>query len=145
MATVQDFRSENRGGFHGPTVVLLFLVTATVSLPVGFRFYPPDPAVAACKKTDDALKKQGVKKSERLSKPEPKATYPSKLGLLLELLREFQGDHPGLREFQGDHPGFQVNGHSGGCLVWECGVDEPGGEGSVPNMDFILKPQIHIG
>jgi len=76
-------------------VVLLFLVTAKVSLPVGFRFYPPDPAVAAWKKADDALKKQGVKKSERPPKPEPKAAYPSKRDLLLELLREFQGDHPG--------------------------------------------------
>ena len=75
-------------------MVLLFLVTAKVSLPVGFRFYQPDPAVTAWKKTDDALKQQGVKPSERPPKPDPKAAYPSKLDLLLELLREFQGYHP---------------------------------------------------
>jgi hypothetical protein len=74
--------------------VLLFLVTPKVSLPVGFRFYQPDPAVTAWKKTDAALQKQGVKKSERPPKPEPKAAYPSKLDLLLALLREFQGYHP---------------------------------------------------
>jgi hypothetical protein len=74
--------------------VLLSLVTAKVSLPVGFRFYQPDPAVAAWKKTDDALKQHGVKTSERPPKSEPKATYPSKLDWLLALLREFQGYHP---------------------------------------------------
>ena len=50
--------------------------------------------MAAWKTTDDTLKKQGVKKSERPPKPAPKAAYPSKLELLLELLREFQGYHP---------------------------------------------------
>jgi len=29
--------------------------------PLGFRFYQPDPAVVAWKKTDAALQKQGVK------------------------------------------------------------------------------------
>jgi hypothetical protein len=74
--------------------VLLLLVTAKVSLPVGFRFYQPDPAVAAWKKTDDALKQQGVKKAVRPAKPEPKAAYPSKLDLLLALLYEFRAYHP---------------------------------------------------
>ena len=74
--------------------MLLFLVTAKVSLPVGFRFYQPEPAVAAWKKTDDALKQRGVKPSERPPKPESKAAYPSKLDLLLALLREFRAYHP---------------------------------------------------
>ena len=50
--------------------------------------------MAAWKKTDDMLKQQGVKKSARPPKPEPKAAYPSKLDLLLALLREFRGYHP---------------------------------------------------
>jgi hypothetical protein len=94
FATHKIFDKKTGGWFHGQTVVLLFLVTPKVSLPVGFRFYQPDPAVAAWKKTDDALKQQGVKPSERPPKPEPKAAYPSKLDLLLALLREFQGYHP---------------------------------------------------
>ncbi len=94
FATSKIFDKKTGGWFHGQTVVLLFLVTAKVSLPVGFRFYQPDPAMAAWKKTDDALKQQGVKKSARPPKPEPKAAYPSKLDLLLALLREFQGYHP---------------------------------------------------
>jgi hypothetical protein len=78
-------------------VVLLFLVTAKVSLPVGFRFYQPDPAIATWKKTDDARKQQGVKKSERPPRPKPQAAYPSKLDGFVALLREFQFYHPDLR------------------------------------------------
>jgi hypothetical protein len=99
FATAKIFDKKTGGWFNGQTVVLLFLVTAKVSLPVGFRFYQPDPAVAAWKKTDDTLKKQGVKKSERPPKPEPKAAYPSKLDLLRELLREFGGVSPNPRKF----------------------------------------------
>jgi hypothetical protein len=78
-------------------VVLLFLVTAKVSLPVGFRFYPPDPAIATWKKTDDALKQPGVKKSERPPRPKLQATHPSKRDGFVALLREFQFYHPDLR------------------------------------------------
>ena len=97
FATSKIFDKKTGGFFNGQTVVLLFLVTAKVSLPVGFRFYQPDPALAAWKKTDSALKKQGVKKSQRPPKPESKAAYPSKLDLLLALLREFHEYHPGFR------------------------------------------------
>jgi len=97
FATSKIFDKKTGGWFQGQTVVLLFLVTPKVSLPVGFRFYQPDPAVAAWKKIDDMLKQQGVKPSARPPKPEPKAVYPSKLDLLLALLREFQGYHPGFQ------------------------------------------------
>ena len=94
FAASKIFDKKTGGWFNGQTVVLLFLVTPKVSLPVGFRFDQPDPAVTVWKKTDDALKRQGVKKSERPPKPEPNPAYPSKLDLLLALLREFQGYHP---------------------------------------------------
>jgi hypothetical protein len=90
------FDKKTGGYFNGQTVVLLFLITPTVSLPVGFRFYRPDPAVKAWKKNEEELKQQGVKKSERPPKPEPKAAYPSKQQLLLALLEEFKFYHPGL-------------------------------------------------
>ena len=90
------FDKKTRGYFNGQTVVLLFLITPKVSLPVGFRFYQPDPAVKEWKKNEEKLKKQGVKKAERPPKPEPKAAYPSKWQLLLALLEEFKFYHPGL-------------------------------------------------
>lgn len=73
------------------------MVTAKICIPVGFRFYQPDPKVTAWKKNDEALKKQGIPKSERPSKPEPDAAYPNKLELLADLLREFQFYHPDFR------------------------------------------------
>ncbi len=90
------FDKKTGGYFNGQTIVFLFLVTPKVSLPVGFRFYRPDPAVKAWKKNEEELKQQGVKKSERPPKPEPKAAYPSKQQLLLALLEEFKFYHPGL-------------------------------------------------
>jgi hypothetical protein len=90
------FDNKRGGYFNGQTVVLLFLITPKVSLPVGFRFYRPDPAVKAWKKNEAALKKQGVKKSERPPRPEPEAAYPSKPQLMLALLEEFKFYHPGL-------------------------------------------------
>ncbi len=50
--------------------------------------------MATWKKSDDTLKQQGVKKSERPPQPEPKAAYPSKRDMLLEWLREFRGCQP---------------------------------------------------
>jgi len=77
--------------------LLLYLVTAKVSLPVGFEFYQPDPVIAAWKKTDEALKKQGVKKAARPAKPVPDPAYPSQLDILIKLLREFAFHHPTVR------------------------------------------------
>jgi hypothetical protein len=94
FATSKIFAKKTGGWFHGQTVVLLFLVTPKVSLPVGFRFYQPDPAVVAWQKTDAALQKPGVQKSARPPKPEPNPAYPSELDLLLALLREFRAYHP---------------------------------------------------
>src|SRR5512147_2374088 len=90
------FDKKTGGYFNGQTVVLLFLITPKVSLPVGFRFYQPDPAVKAWKKNEEKLKQQGDKKSERPPRPKPKAAYPSKGQLLLDLLEEFKFYHPRL-------------------------------------------------
>ena len=46
------FDKKTGGYFNGQTVVLLVLVSGRVTLPVGFRFYRPDPAVVAWRKED---------------------------------------------------------------------------------------------
>jgi hypothetical protein len=91
------FDKKTGGWFNGQTVVFLYLVTAKVSLPVGFAFYQPDPALATWKKTDQALKQQGVKKAARPAKPAPNPAYSSKLELLINLLGEFARHHPHVR------------------------------------------------
>lgn len=68
----------------------MVLVTSTVTFPVGFRFYVPDPKLADWSKQDKALKRQGVAKKHRPKKPNPDhINYPTKQALALEILREF--------------------------------------------------------
>ena len=97
FAAHKIFDKKTGGWFNGQTVVLLYLVTAKISLAVGFAFYQPDPAIAAWKIADEALKKQGVKKAARPAKPAPNPAYPSKLDLLIQLLPVFAFYHPTVR------------------------------------------------
>jgi hypothetical protein len=57
------------GTVNGQSVVVLVLVTPRITLPVGFEFYMPDPAVTAWKKQDQALRKRGVPAKDRPKKP----------------------------------------------------------------------------
>lgn len=91
------FDKKTGGYFNGQTVVLLLLNSSKVSLPVGFRFYQPDPAISQWKKNDERLNKSGVKASRRPPKPRPNAAYPSKPELMLALLKEFKHYHPLLK------------------------------------------------
>ena len=70
------------------------MVSGRVTLPVGFRFYRPDPAMVAWRKEDGRLKKAKVRKAERLACPERNPAYPSKEECVLSMLREFRHCHP---------------------------------------------------
>jgi hypothetical protein len=88
-------KDKKTGGYvNGQTVVLLLLVTDSVTFPVGFKFYMPDPVLAVWKKKDEQLRKQGVPKKKRPICPEPDPEYPTKHELALELLKEFKQAHP---------------------------------------------------
>jgi hypothetical protein len=83
------------GGYvNGQTIVLLLLVTKTVTFPVGFTFYSPDPVVSAWRKEDNRLKKEGIAKKNRPVKPAKNSDYPSKLEIALDLLQSFKNHHP---------------------------------------------------
>src|SRR5215510_452525 len=83
------------GGYiNGQSLVLLLLETTVVTLPVGFAFYMPDPALTAWKKEDAKLKKQGVPPNSRPPLPERNPAYPSKQEIALTLLEEFRRAHP---------------------------------------------------
>ena len=82
------------GGYvNGQTIVLLLLVTETITFPVGFAFYMPDPVVSAWRKEDDRLKREEVAKKDRPAKPEKNSDYPSKLAIALDLLQSFKNHH----------------------------------------------------
>jgi hypothetical protein len=76
---------------------LLVLVTPKISLPLSFAFYQPAPELSAWYKQDKALKKQGVAKKQRPSKPSPTPHYPPKQDLALRLLAQFTAQHPDVR------------------------------------------------
>jgi hypothetical protein len=82
------------GGYvNGQTIVLLLLVTQSVTVPVGFAFYMPDPALTVWAKEDKRLKKSGVAKKDRPVMPERSCLYPTKTQLALRLLRAFKDAH----------------------------------------------------
>jgi heme/copper-type cytochrome/quinol oxidase subunit 3 len=82
------------GGYvNGQTVVLLLLVTQSVTFPVGFAFYMPDPMLTAWVKEDKRLKKAGVAKKDRPVQPERDSLYPTKTQLALSLLQAFKDAH----------------------------------------------------
>ncbi|MCI5121317.1 MAG: transposase, partial [Candidatus Electrothrix sp. AUS4] len=82
-------KDKKTGGYvNGQTVVLLLLVTDSITFPVGFKFYMPDPVQTAWKKEDEKLRRKGVPKKKRPVSPEPDPEYPTKQGLALELLKQ---------------------------------------------------------
>ncbi len=88
------FDKKTGGYFNGQTVVLLVLVSGRVTIPVGFRFYRPDPAMVAWRKEDKRLRKAKVRKAERPACPERNPAYPGKEECVLSMLREFRHYHP---------------------------------------------------
>lgn len=82
------------GGYvNGQTVVLLLLVSESVTFPVGFAFYMPDPVLSHWAKEDKRLKNKGSAKKDRPVKPERNNLYPTKMQLALQLLQAFKNSH----------------------------------------------------
>ena len=98
IAGVHKVKDKKTGGwFNGQEFIFLILVTGLVTIPVGFRFYTPDPALKAWKKTNKDQKKAGIPAKDRTRRPEPNPAYPSKQALALELLETFSKNHLGVR------------------------------------------------
>jgi hypothetical protein len=88
-------KDKKTGGFFmGQCLVFLVIVTPVVTIPVGFRFYQPDPEVTAWRREERRLKKAKVPASERPSRPPRNPAYPSKHELALALLTEFRTFFP---------------------------------------------------
>ena len=74
--------------------MFLVRVTDKVTLPVGVRFYRPDPAQQAWAKENARLKKAGVKARQRPKAPPPHKDYPSKAQIALALIEPFHLSQP---------------------------------------------------
>ena len=98
LAHLYKLRDKESGGhIWGQSLVFLLLVTAKISMPVGFVFYQPAPELSAWYKKEKALKKQGIPKPQRPPKPAPNPQYPTKQHLALRLLAMFKAHHPDIR------------------------------------------------
>jgi hypothetical protein len=98
LAHLYKLRDKESGGYlWGQSLVFLVLVTAKISIPVGFVFYQPAPEFSAWYKKDKALKKLGVPKPQRPPKPAPDPRYPTQQHLALHLLEAFKAHHPDIR------------------------------------------------
>src|SRR2546425_9974742 len=98
LAHLYKLRDKASGGYlWGQSLVFLVLVTAKISIPVGFVFSQPAPELSAWYKKDKALKKLGVPKPQRPPKPAPDPRYPTKHHRALHLLEAFKAHHPDIR------------------------------------------------
>ena len=92
---IHYFKSpDSSGTIRGQEIVLLVLVTPTVTIPVAFEYYQPDPVYSRWAKVNRRLKKQGVAASQRPKKPLVNPLYPSKQQLALTLLEQFTFNYP---------------------------------------------------
>jgi len=95
---VHKQKHKSSGGYvNGQTVVLLLLVTQSVTFPVGFAFYRPDPALSAWTKENKRLKKAGVAKKDRPVRVERDSRYPTKIQIALTLLEAFKDAHSDIK------------------------------------------------
>lgn len=92
---VHYLKDKKSGGtIPGQCIVLLFLVTPSISFPVGFEFYMPDPERTQWKREDDRLKKEGVGAKDRPVEVARRAEYPTKQEIALSLMRDFKSHFP---------------------------------------------------
>lgn len=90
---LHKIKDKKTGGYVlGQTLVVLLLISESVTIPIGFKFYAPDPEIQKWDKEDKKLKKAGIIKRNRPKCPKRSKDYPTKESLALELLKEFSED-----------------------------------------------------
>lgn len=97
IAGVHKIKDKRTGGyFEGQEFIFLLLVTDTITLPVGFIFYVPNPELKKWKAIVALQKKAGIPAKLRAKYPPIDPKYPSKQMLGLELLKTFKQNHAGI-------------------------------------------------
>ena len=95
---VYKMKDKATGGFcMGQGLVFLILITPKITIPVGYDFYIPDPAITEWTKNDKKLKKAGVPVAERPPKPERSEKYPKITMIANNLLEIFVQKHPEIK------------------------------------------------
>jgi len=89
-----SFDKKTNGFIKLQNIVILLYVTNKLTIPVGFRFFAPDPEWVKWRQEDMRLRKLKVKKSERPKKPLRNSNYSTRNELAIELVTEFQTFYP---------------------------------------------------
>lgn len=98
ISKVHKIRDKGSGGYiMGQCLVFLVLITPKITIPVGFAFFMPDPALKAWNKQDEKLRKEGVPESRRPPKPPRNEKYPKIPEIALQLPGHFRENHPDIR------------------------------------------------
>jgi hypothetical protein len=92
---VHKVKDKGTGGYSiAQNIIFLVLVTKGLTIPVGFKFYEPDPEWSKWSAEDKKLRKQGISKANRPEEPEKK--NKTKSVLASELVIQFFDDFPKL-------------------------------------------------
>ncbi len=95
---LHKIKDKPSGGYvMGQSIVFLVLITPKVTIPVGFSFYMPDPALKVWLDNDRKLKKNGIKKAFRPTKPGRDPHFPKIPQIAISLLEQFKSNHPEIR------------------------------------------------
>lgn len=98
IAKVHTLRDKKSAGYvKGQNIIFLVLVTDKVTIPVGFEFYQPDPAMTSWTREDKRLRQKGVLKKYRPDKPNSNEEYPSKKMLALKLINGFASNFQSIK------------------------------------------------
>jgi len=99
IGSAHKVRDKGTGGyFNGQEILFLVLITNKVTIPVGYKFYMPQPSMSLWRKENIRLKKLGLPKNERPTKPAvDNENYPSKQQVALLLLQQFLVDFPRIK------------------------------------------------
>jgi len=91
---IHKVKDKSTGGyFMGQQLVFLILITPRVTIPAGFAFHLPDPALSKWYKEKKKLKKQGIPSLKHPKKPKRDPQYPTMGQISLALMREFKKYH----------------------------------------------------
>lgn len=95
LHAVHKVKDKSTGGYSiAQNIIFLVLVAKGITIPVGFKFYEPDPKWSKWSAEDKRLRKQGVTKARRPKEPEKQ--NKSKSQLASELVLEFFDNFPKL-------------------------------------------------
>lgn len=79
------------GYFQGQSILYMVLVTAKITIPIGFKFYENDPSWLKWKQEEDRLRKKKIPKAYRADEvSRDYAKYPTKIALSISLMSEFK-------------------------------------------------------